>query len=280
MSQFNLLSYTKLLQCALESGYRFISFDQVKEGGNLSQFNEEKTAEVDNIGLCLLRHDVDVDLAAATTMARAEADIGVFSTYFLMWRSPCYNLMSRAGQSQAEELLAMGHKIGLHYDQGFDVKRNFSLKNTEDQILQQADWMKTLLNCQISAVSFHQPSQTLLKSGVDCGEMLNTYDRDSLHDFRYISDSNRVFPLWSSNEIGLSNEADNHALANCWPQNIQLLIHPMWWVFENSSTEAVWNRAILSNLKQSQKQLLETERAYGPARKFSIQLESDQSNGE
>lgn len=218
----------------------------------------------------MLRHDVDADLAAAVVMARAEAAMGIFSTYFLMWRSPCYNLMSRFGQKHAEEILGLGHQIGLHYDQGYDASRQLLPMTTAEQVRQQADWLEILLKCRVAAVSFHQPSSAILQAGVDCGERLNTYDRNLLRYFSYLSDSNRVFTLWPATCSDADTEVDNRALAYCWPQDVQLLIHPLWWVFDNPSTEEVWDSAILSNLSQTQNQLLETERAFGSKREFRI----------
>ena len=37
-----------------------------------------------------------------------------------MWRSPIYNLMGRESQKFVEEIINLGHSLGLHYDQGFD----------------------------------------------------------------------------------------------------------------------------------------------------------------
>lgn len=275
MSPFNLQNYTALLQHALRVGYRFIAFDQVLASESVLNRQSDKTWRE---GRCLIRHDVDADLAAAVVMARAEAAMGICATYFLMWRSPCYNLMSRSGQRYAEEILGLGHKIGLHYDQGFDELRHVSSLATGEQIRQQANWLETLLHCRVSAVSFHQPSQDLLQAGVDCGERLNTYDRERLRDFRYISDSNRRFPLWSAMDIEPAIEVDVCALACFLPQDIQLLIHPMWWVYNEPTTQAVWDKAILSNLQQTQQQLLRTERAYGPRREFRLYISETENN--
>jgi len=270
MSPFNLQNYTALLNFALDAGYRFIAFDQFSDS-ELAIVRQGGTTLCNEAGgRCLLRHDVDADLAAAVVMARAEAAMGIFSTYFLMWRSPCYNLMSRFGQKHAEEILGLGHQIGLHYDQGYDESSQLLPKATAEQIRQQADWLEILLKCRVAAVSFHQPSFAVLQAGVDCGERLNTYDRNRLRFFNYVSDSNRVFALWPATCRDAATEVDARALAHCWPQDVQLLIHPLWWVYDNPSTEEVWDRAILNNLLQTQNQLLETERAYGSKREFRI----------
>lgn len=270
MSLFNLKNYTALLKHALHVGYRFITFDRLSVSDPATFYISNAAVDIERGGRCLLRHDVDADLAAAAVLARAESAMRISATYFLMWRSPCYNLMSRSGQQYAEEILGLGHQIGLHYDQGFDALHHVSSQSTGEQVRQQADWLETLLNCRVSAVSFHQPSPALLQAGVDCGERFNTYDRKRLRDFRYITDSNRVFSIWSDVETAAAIEADTHALARCWPQDIQLLIHPMWWVYSDLTTEDVWDRALMSNMEQTQRQLVATERAYGGERAFLL----------
>jgi hypothetical protein len=279
MSSFNLDSYTALLADAKNAGYDFISFDKVGkleepfaiyDNHSLSKSKINNTSYTEKRGQCILRHDIDADLAAAATMARIEYKLGIHATYFLMWRSPCYNLMSRSSQILAESILMLGHHIGLHYDQGFDAKRNRTAAETAQQVQQQADWLQILLGSPVHAVSFHQPSSALLQSGMDCGERINTYDHERLKHFRYISDSNRVFSLWQSDQSQQSDNDPTQALEQCYPQNIQLLIHPMWWVYDDPSTEAVWDRALMSNFLQTQVQLLETERAFGPRREVII----------
>jgi hypothetical protein len=272
MLDFNLKSYEILLAHAKSRGYRFINFADV----SIEQQKDSKDSM--GRGRLLLRHDVDVDLAAAKEMAQLEFSLGIKSTYFLMWRSPCYNLMSRANQSFAESILAMGHHVGLHYDQGFDALRNFETEETAKAVKQQANWLETLLGCSVHAVSFHQPSAALLQAGVNCAGRINTYDREKLKDFRYISDSNRIFPLWELieskyklNQVSSAKNSLDTALADCFPEDIQLLVHPMWWVYGAKSTEAVWDRAILNNIDIMQNQLIETERAYGLRRKVDIQ---------
>ena len=264
MQPFNLLNYSALINNAKLVGYEFITFNsEIISKNNLE--NKEKYN-----GFILLRHDVDADLAAAAKMASVEAKLGIKSTYFLMLRSPCYNLMSRSGQELACQLIKYGHEVGLHYDQGHDEQLGLTYEETFDLIQKQASWIEDILSCQIKTVSFHQPSQKILTDGICCGQLLNTYDKGLSKLFNYYSDSNRVFPMWRDLS-GSRLEGDYQSvLSRNYPQNIQLLIHPMWWVYDNLKTEEVWNNAIFSNLEQMQTQLLNNEGAYGKCRVFSI----------
>ena len=248
-SIFNLSNYISMLEGALCTGYSFISFDNEKISRNISK-------------RCLLRHDVDADISAALTMARADHKIGISSTYFLMIRSPMYNLTSRHNSNAINEIIKLGHKIGLHYDQGFDF--NF-LKSDVYQIRLEAEFIQNMFGERITTVSFHQPNESVLNGDISIGNYLNTYDKDYLRFFKYHSDSNRKFNLHS-----FSHDKTDNIFSNLSSMSIQLLIHPMWWVYDSLSTEDVWDKVIESNFNKSQSQLLETELKYGVKRRIKI----------
>lgn len=94
---FDLAHYRELIQAAREGGYRFAFFDREPGAGDL-----------------LLRHDVDLSLEAAVTLAELEADEGAAATYFLMTQSIFYNLASPVGEWAVERIRGLGHRIGLH----------------------------------------------------------------------------------------------------------------------------------------------------------------------
>lgn len=255
---FSLPSYRGMLIGAKCAGYRFIDFSAI-DCTQESRFFEG--------GRCLLRHDVDADLSAALTMAEVENDLGITSTYFLMLRSPVYNLMGRHNHLMVEKILTLGHAVGLHYDQGFDALRGLTPEQTADAVEHEAQWLENQFNTQVAAVSFHQPGAEVLQGKIRTSSRINTYDRARLAAFAYYSDSNRQFPLAQCADGGITG-----VIAACAPHSLQLLIHPLWWVYDDPSTEAVWDRAILSNLQSMQQQLLETERAYGIARRFDVSM--------
>ena len=89
--------YRDLLRAAREGGYRWAGFERVPEAGDL-----------------ILRHDVDLSLAAAVAIAELEAEEGAWSTWFLMTRSVFYNLDSKEGARAIERLGALGHRIAHH----------------------------------------------------------------------------------------------------------------------------------------------------------------------
>ena len=46
---------------------------------------------------------------------------GIQSTYFIMLRSPVYNLFSRENSEYLKKIIGFGHHIGLHYDDAYDI---------------------------------------------------------------------------------------------------------------------------------------------------------------
>jgi hypothetical protein len=95
--RFEFDHYREILAAVRSGGYTFATFDQPFEAGTV-----------------ILRHDVDLSLDAALTMAELEADVGATATYFLMTRSEFYNLDSASGHAALERLRALGHRVGLH----------------------------------------------------------------------------------------------------------------------------------------------------------------------
>ena len=92
--------YTSILQ-ELKKSYKFTSF---------------KNATSNDI---ILRHDVDASLYAALKMAKIENGIGISSTFFILFSSEFYNPISVGGSKIIREILALGHKLGLHYNELF-----------------------------------------------------------------------------------------------------------------------------------------------------------------
>ena len=266
MSFFTLENYKNILTRAKDIGYRFITFEDLF--GN----NARKDLFKANNGLCLLRHDIDASLFAALELSCLERELAITSNYFFMLRSPCYNLLSRFNSDCVRKIIENGHAAELHYDQGYDEVQGFSIAETEASIKREIIFLQETFNRKIHSVSFHQPSQKVLNNKIKCYGRVNTYDKEILKDFYYISDSNRKFEPFNCiniNEENL-NERIYNSLASYFPKNIQLLIHPIWWVIEGGTTQEVWSNVIKQNFIHSQEQLLSTEKAYGKRKKITI----------
>ncbi|WP_417820426.1 hypothetical protein [Terasakiella sp.] len=253
---FSLNGYRQLLETLLQDGFEFIAFDKTAIKQSRKRVDKK---------YCLLRHDIDADLSAALKLAEVEEDLGVQATYFLMLRSPVYNLLGRHNSQCVEDILKKGHWIGLHYDQGFDDLRQWDQEKTIHAIDIESRFIEKQFNIDVTAVSFHQPTIAVLQGGVQTGLRINTYDKNALSGFEYFSDSNRQFGLLEEGKL-----SDGSLLSH-----IQLLTHPMWWVYSDKNTFDVWDRVLEENFYSSQLQLLKTERAFGLKRFISIHSQHD-----
>jgi hypothetical protein len=175
---FDLAHYRELLDAARAGGFRFAFFDREPRPGDL-----------------LLRHDVDLSLEAAVTLAELEAAEGARATYFLMPESVFYNLASAPGERTLERLRELGHRIGLH-----------------------AVWPRAQLDERFDpVVAWHNPDPAYMREPVD-GAVNVMEERFSAS---YRSDSNQH---WRS---GCPHE-DLRAGRFEW---LQLLTHPEIWVY-------------------------------------------------
>ncbi|WP_227353398.1 hypothetical protein [Haladaptatus salinisoli] len=96
ISGFNLADYERILDAALEAGYRFYT---------VSEYVEADAAEEPHV---VLRHDVDRRVGNAVALAEAEAERGVGATYY--FRTSTFEPdIARAMEDR-------GHEVGYHYE--------------------------------------------------------------------------------------------------------------------------------------------------------------------
>jgi hypothetical protein len=181
---FDLDHYRELLEAAAAGGYRFATFDGEPRPGDL-----------------FLRHDVDLSLEAALTLARLEQSLGARATYFLMTESVFYNLDSELGRETLRELRDLGHAVGLHavyprvvHDDRFDA-----------------------------VVAWHNPDAAYVHAPVD--GLVNVMQPPWFTTGKYRSDSNQH---WRE---GCPHD-ELRAGAFEW---LQLLVHPEIWVYPGAT---------------------------------------------
>lgn len=249
MVEFSRKGYINLINTFIENNYQFIPFSDVK------------TIDVRNKRYCLMRHDVDVSMEHAYDMAKIEAKLGVYSTYFVMFRSPIYNLMSRHSSNILKEIVSLGHEVGLHFDGGY---RQSTMRSIEESIIFEVSTLETLLGRKVSAFSLHQPTEELLNQNIEVNDLTNTYHKEHLSEFEYISDSNRVW-----------KEKTPFDLINDEVKRIHFLAHPIWWMNEHIDIQDCWDEGLLNMMKFAEQQILSTERSYLHPRKLIIQRSDD-----
>jgi hypothetical protein len=181
---FDLEHYRELLDAARAGGYRFAFFDREPAPGDL-----------------LLRHDVDLSLDAALTLAGLEAEAGANATYFLMTRSVFYNLASPEGERAITRLRELGHRVGLHA-----VYPRLELDDRFDPV-----------------VAWHNPDPEFMAEPLDGA--VNVMQTGYFDPNHYRSDSNQHW----------RNGCPHEELAAGGFEWLQLLTHPEIWAYPGAT---------------------------------------------
>jgi hypothetical protein len=181
---FSLAHYRELLAAAQRGGYECAGFDRPPEAGTI-----------------ILRHDVDLSLPAALVVAEAEADAGVWSTWFLMTRSVFYNLASAEGERTIERLRGLGHRVGHHA-----VWPDVDLDDRFDHV-----------------VAWHNPEPEYMQVAIPGA--VNVMEPPFFDPAHYRSDSNQHWRRGCPHSELERGEFD-------W---LQLLTHPEIWAFEGAT---------------------------------------------
>ena len=181
---FDLVHYREILEAAQAGGYGFTAFGDGPERGDL-----------------FLRHDIDLSLDAALTMAELEAELGVRTTFLLMTESVFYNLASAEGVAAIERLRELGHRIGLHA-----VHPHVELDDRFEPV-----------------ISWHNPGPEYMSEEIPGA--INVYGERYFSPQTYRSDSNQ---RWRS---GCPHE---ELRVGSFPW-LQILIHPEVWVYPGAT---------------------------------------------
>lgn len=166
----------------------------------------------------IVRHDIDYSLEKALQLARIERKTGVQSTYFVLLTSEFYNVFSAKAQECFTELQALGHTVGLH----FDEKRYPAIfgdpQKCKEQIMKEASVLANALDTPITAVSMHRPSREMLEANLHIPGMINSYGNAFFKEFKYLSDSRRHW-----------REPVAEIIAKEQFPKLHILTHPFWY---------------------------------------------------
>jgi hypothetical protein len=205
---FDLDHYRELLDAAAAGGYRFVRFDHEPQAADL-----------------FLRHDVDLSLEAALSLAEVEQERGARATYFLMTESVFYNLDSQLGRDTVARLRELGHAVGLH---AMHPHANFDARF--DPVL-----------------AWHNPDPEFVHDPV--GGAVNVMQPPWFTRGKYRSDSNQHWREGCPHE-----ELRTGAFE--W---LQLLVHPEIWVYEGGTMGATM-RAMLEAKREELLRYLAADR--------------------
>lgn len=197
-------NYRNLLKLATAK-YNCISFPDYKRTGN-------------NL---LLRHDLDASVHRAYKLAKIESEENIQSTFFLWMHSPHYNLFEGEVFDLVNEIIDLGHYIGLHFDASFYVRHNLNQNSLLDPLVYEKSIIEHYFKKGVSAFSFHEPTSSIIS---DYREdfyqgMVNTYSEYIRNNYAYCSDSNGYWRFKRLSDVLMQYECDN----------LQILTHPEWW---------------------------------------------------
>lgn len=198
----NPTKYKAFLKAFLGKGFYFKKFEE---------FNVNDNCQV------ILRHDVDFSVQMAVQMATLEKDLGVRSTYYFLLASDSYNLFSRENSDSIKSIQDMGHSVGLHFDPTVYLDEQNGFEYELDLFERQFGKMLSM--------SFHRPSKSVLE-GIDWlpKRIIGSYQDKFFTEIAYISDSQGAFRY--------GHPFEHEAFILC--RNMQLLIHPLWWMTDGS----------------------------------------------
>jgi hypothetical protein len=171
----------------------------------------------------IVRHDVDVSLRRAVTLAEHEARWGVVSTYLVRVDSPLYRLDDEEGHAALRRLMELGFEIGLHIDVGPATNDGDMIAAVEPRVRKAREHLVALSGVSVESVSFHRPVPALLGGPDRICDMVNAYGRGLMA--AYLSDSEG---RWRQGEPLPHVRATKGRL-------LQLLVHPIWWAEEHLS---------------------------------------------
>jgi len=205
---FSLDHYKEIINNALSAGYTFSGFQEPAKDMQI-----------------YLRHDVDVSLDMALRLAQVDADLGVRSTFFVLPNAPTYNILEDDAIDKIDQMIALGHWVGLHID----------LPKTQKDIVRTTYLMyglyKMILPI-VPVVSYHRPSKLDNRIfGMQLRGLVNTYEDRFMKDCKYISDSRGQ---WQEG-------CPCRVLADGVYPRVQLLTHPLWWV---SGLDKAWDELV------------------------------------
>lgn len=184
----------------------------------------------------ILRHDVDTDLQRALQLARVEADNGIKSTYFILLTSNFYNPFSKKNKTVIDEIIKLGHTIGLHFDEMAYPGDIGNVEKTIKNIKRESVIISEFLGNKVDCFSYHRPSKTILDSDIKIDGLINAYGNVFFKKFKYLSDSRM---LWREPVLDIINA--------CEYQKLHILTHPFWY----HKTELTMQETIIEFIKNA-----------------------------
>ena len=206
-NEFSLKNYQKIILDLQTLGYKARTFGELNAGERHM----------------VLRHDVDMSLSAALTIAQAEAELEVSSIFFVLMRSEFYNPWTPKSLGLLNEIEKLGHSIGLHLDASLYEDDKLE-EGAAIEILR----LENLLSHPVELISFHRPAKRMIGSDDMIAGRAHTYQTRFVEDIGYCADSRGVWQY--------GHPLEHDAVKN--GRALQLLTHPIWWAMTGADPQA------------------------------------------
>ena len=177
-------------------------------------------------GDIVLRHDVDLSVDAALTMAHIEADLGIESTYCVLLTSPLYNPNEATHRAALREIESLGHDVALHFSthQYWPAAEPPSTAEIERRVSEEQSTLESIVSPS-ATVSFHRPPAWVLDREFEA--FRNTYAPKFFGEIGYVADSSQ---RWREEPPTIDS----------FPERAQLLTHPgLWGRTDGSFTDRI-----------------------------------------
>jgi len=164
------------------------------------------------------RHDIDFNPYYALELAKIEQEEKVHATYFILLHSNLYNLLSVSNKKIINEIIGLGHTVGLHFDSAYyNVQNEIEL---ESALTFEKELLEKMFNISINSFSFHINTPfTMQCEKLSYAGMINSYSAYFKTEVEYCSDS---YGYWRFRRL-------EDVLSNTKDKNLHILTHPEWW---------------------------------------------------
>jgi hypothetical protein len=232
---FTLAEYAALLSDLLKQGYVSRPVEEIGEShGDHTLY---------------LRHDVDVHITCIEQIGKIEADLGVIATYYVPLTLP-FNPFYPENAAILRELVAMGHRLGLHYDlttypEGDSAGR--------ERLNREVGALGEITGVMPRTICMHNPSLNGEDRFRGIDDYVHPHDPRYADGLLYISDSCRA---WRDEELLRCFGEDP-------PRRLLLNTHPeLWFGTDTEDQERFLEGTLLENtLEQPRAYVLEELRS-------------------
>jgi hypothetical protein len=166
----------------------------------------------------IIRHDIYESLVKGLELAKIEKEYSIRSSFMINTLSPHFNLKQEDHLSSLEQIIALGHEIGLyvHHTSSFVTNAEKQVLN-ENEIFSQCQHLESLTKKQVRSVSFPKEFSNLPMDSFFISQKVSASSKRLMHGA--LSDS--------------SNPKEHRKLLtkikNSQQKILQVLIHPELW---------------------------------------------------